>query len=669
MSYEVTCIWNDWQIGNRRGKVFDAELYEIERTRGEAVEYAAMLRYFLEGPAGQSEDDRMFLEILKVLPCDAQSFVKESDYRPAPGGNGWEVQIRLGNVEPLSMSHKRVKDNGDIRRLGVEMCRALKAWWTEHQRPHGEICPENIWVTEDGHFMLSDIRGLLAPDRARIAQRDKRFLSPEREQGRGESQASDVYSLGVVLYWLLNQRRLPLHALLPAPVTPKSEEACTRRRLQGEQLPPPRHGSRELQAAVCRACEANPRKRIRTADALLEALQDIPVEDGEERSENPEEKKEPTGEKDRNARGKLLGGLAALAAVLVGGWFLVHPWAPPTCEEPETCRICGKTRGEALGHQWGWADCGERPQCSVCGAERQQVQEHEWILETCETGAVCLLCFEQRPAPGHSWVEATCLEPKHCAECYLTEGGTVDHRWEPATRDHPERCVDCGLTEGVALMPGVRFASSTCGSYDLLGEDYVGDDGYTLRVGNCVEFAGAAVTVTDSAGANVDMSRFSVEWVGNQVTIRVLEGLKPGVYKICYGETGIWTWLDYGYSREIYHWQNDLNDGYFLKNRNWKNGRYLTTDGRNLQTSDDRADVTPISIKKLMGGDGRNDYESRIYWYSGEKAERTLLRTYVLGGKYLASDADGAVYLSDTLTEECYWVYEECYWVSNYLPS
>lgn len=660
MSYDVTCPWEGWQISQRRGSIFGGELYEIARGREDAMEYAAMLRYFPEETV-----DQTVLERSKTL-AGKDPVVREFTCSRMPDGS-WEVCVRLDDARPLSMSYDGTKENEDIRRMGVEIGQALQEWWSVHHKPHGEICPDNIWVTEDGRFLLSNVRSWMSPNGARTAQRDKRFLSPEGEQGRGENQASDVYSLGVVLYWLLNQRRLPLHALLPAPVTPKSEEACTRRRLQGEQLPPPRDGSRELQAAVCRACEANPRKRIRTADALLGALKNIPVEDGEERPENPEKKEEPvrrkqkkpTGEKDRNARGKLLGGLAAaLAAVLVGGWFLVHPWAPPTCEEPETCRICGKTRGEALGHQWGRADCGERPLCTVCGAERQEVQEHEWVLGTCEVGAVCLLCFEQQPAPGHSWVEATCLEPKHCADCYLTEGETVDHRWEPATRDHPKRCVDCGQAEGVALMPGVRFASSTCGSYDLLGEDYVGDDGYTLRVGNCVEFAGAPVTVTDSAGANVDMSRFSVEWVGNQVTIRVLEGLEPGVYKIRYGETGIWTWLDYGYSREIYHCQNDLDDGYFLVNQNWKNGSYLTTDGRTLQTSDDWADVTPISIKKLMGGDGRNDYESRIYWYSGEKAERTLLRTYVLGGKYLASDADGAVYLSDTLTEECYWVYQ-----------
>ncbi len=46
---------------------------------------------------------------------------------------------------------------------------------------------------------------------------------------------------------------------------------------------------------------------------------------------------------------------AVLALICLGLTLMltVHDWQPATCTEPEICRICGRTRGEALGHDWG----------------------------------------------------------------------------------------------------------------------------------------------------------------------------------------------------------------------------------------------------------------------------------------------------------------------------
>lgn len=60
--------------------------------------------------------------------------------------------------------------------------------------------------------------------------------------------------------------------------------------------------------------------------------------------------------------GWMLAVIAALALLCLGlALFLtVHHWQPATCTQPETCSLCGRTRGEALGHDWGpWVTVSE----------------------------------------------------------------------------------------------------------------------------------------------------------------------------------------------------------------------------------------------------------------------------------------------------------------------
>ncbi|MBQ9045319.1 MAG: hypothetical protein IJ112_05175 [Oscillospiraceae bacterium] len=118
----------------------------------------------------------------------------------------------------------------------------------------------------------------------------------------------------------------------------------------------------------------------------------------------------------------LIGCIAALVLLAVG-YFTIHVWKPADCENPETCAICGRTRGSANGHDWSDATCTEPQTCSVCGETRGS-------------------------AAGHSWRDATCTEPKTCTVCGLTEGAALGHDWQPATYSAPMTCSRCGESVG-----------------------------------------------------------------------------------------------------------------------------------------------------------------------------------------------------------------------------
>ena len=140
--------------------------------------------------------------------------------------------------------------------------------------------------------------------------------------------------------------------------------------------------------------------------------------------QTPSPEKKPPAKKIALLCAAVILSAAAAAAALMH--FFVHSWHPATCTEPETCSICGKTQGAALGHTWTAATCTEPKTCSRCG----------------KTDGAAL---------GHLWTAATCTEPKACLRCGETDGTAKGHAWRKATYDTPKTCAVCGAVSGTPL--------------------------------------------------------------------------------------------------------------------------------------------------------------------------------------------------------------------------
>lgn len=132
----------------------------------------------------------------------------------------------------------------------------------------------------------------------------------------------------------------------------------------------------------------------------------------------------PPRKKERSLRWLwLLLCLAVLAGATAACYRMVHIWAPASCTKPETCFLCGKTMGEALGHEIREASCTEPETCIRCG----QVFA---------------------PALGHAPIPASCLQPSLCERCGETLSPALGHDWMTANYDRPETCSRCGETQG-----------------------------------------------------------------------------------------------------------------------------------------------------------------------------------------------------------------------------
>ena len=141
--------------------------------------------------------------------------------------------------------------------------------------------------------------------------------------------------------------------------------------------------------------------------------------------------------------------------------FFGHEWKRATCTEPETCNLCGETRGEPLGHDWKEATCETPKTCARCGETEGDPLGHSWNEATCDSPKTCTRCYAFQGQPlGHDWISADCYTPKTCSRCGKTEGCPLGHDFSEPTCETPKTCTRCGATEGEPL--GHDWIEATC---------------------------------------------------------------------------------------------------------------------------------------------------------------------------------------------------------------
>lgn len=109
------------------------------------------------------------------------------------------------------------------------------------------------------------------------------------------------------------------------------------------------------------------------------------------------------------------------------------------------------TEPTACNHIWFVPTCVAPKTCKDCGITEGDPLGHAWKDATCTAPKTCTTCgATEGSATGHDWTEATCTEPKTC-HCGATEGKANGHRWLSATYDDPKTCIICGKIEGSPL--------------------------------------------------------------------------------------------------------------------------------------------------------------------------------------------------------------------------
>ena len=200
-------------------------------------------------------------------------------------GIGWDILIRMELLTPISQYFKQFDTvpPQEVVRLGIHLCRALEVC-AKYNIIHRDIKPANIFISETGDYKLGDFgvaRTASASAAASTFAGTVNYMAPEVFRREKYTASVDTYSLGLVMYQLLNANRMPFYPPYPQPMTALEKERAHDRRLAGEPLPPPVHADPQLAAVVLKACAPAPADRFADPAQMrraLEALSDSPAQ-------------------------------------------------------------------------------------------------------------------------------------------------------------------------------------------------------------------------------------------------------------------------------------------------------------------------------------------------------------------------------------------------------
>ena len=202
-----------------------------------------------------------------IVNCDDVRYVQHDD------GIGWDIYIKMELLTPLAKTLTGSISDETVIRLAKDMCAALNLC-QKHGIIHRDIKPQNIFLSDNGDYKLGDFGVAKTVEKTSGGTKigTYKYMAPEVYNNQPYGVGADIYSLGMVLYWMLNERRMPFLPLPPERLRAGMDEAARNRRLAGEAFDPPAHGSDQLKQIVMKACAYDPAERYRTAQEMLDDL-------------------------------------------------------------------------------------------------------------------------------------------------------------------------------------------------------------------------------------------------------------------------------------------------------------------------------------------------------------------------------------------------------------
>lgn len=290
MEFDVKQVWPGWENVRLIGEGSFGKVYEIMRNNFGIEEHCAMKvisipnsKAELESLKNEGMDDRSATEYYRGL---VEEFTQEialmsklkgyvnvvgyEDYAVIEHTDtiGWDIVIRMELLKALPL---HLRDNPfstrDVVQLTMDMCDALDVC---HKQKiiHRDIKPDNMFVSAAGNYKLGDF-GVARTIEKTVSGLSKKgtytYMAPEVYKGENYGMNADLYSLGIVMYKLLNNNREPFLPPAPALVKYSDKNEALVRRIGGEAIPPLAQVSDELNAILLKACAFKSEERYQTA--------------------------------------------------------------------------------------------------------------------------------------------------------------------------------------------------------------------------------------------------------------------------------------------------------------------------------------------------------------------------------------------------------------------
>ena len=298
---EAFPVYPGWETVRLIGRGSFGAVYEIEREMNGYVEKAALK--YIRIPQNDSDLDelrndgydeksiterfegylhdilREYSMMVSLKGCSNVVYCDDVRYVQHDNGIGWDILIKMELLSSLPRALGTDVSDEQVLRIGTDMCSAL-IFCEKRNLIHRDIKPANIFVAPDGTCKLGDFGIAKTAERTTSGTKTGtyKYMAPEVYNNQPYGAKADIYSLGLVLYWLLNERRTPFLPLPPRTPTSREEDEARLRRFKGESIPAPANGSPALQRIVLKACAFDPKDRYHSAEDMLHALEALGTE-------------------------------------------------------------------------------------------------------------------------------------------------------------------------------------------------------------------------------------------------------------------------------------------------------------------------------------------------------------------------------------------------------
>ena len=298
-------LWGKWTVKRIIGEGSFGAVYEVESEKfGNKSSCAVKLISFknAEMLQGVKDGETLSSEELEQLKIEeAKKNVREAvlmeklqgrdhiveihDYEIFPGESTTDVIIRMELLINLNDYTKicKIKSENDLKRLviklGVDIGRALEECEAE-KIVHRDIKPDNIFVNKNGTFKLGDFGLSLKMSKSasfslRKSAGTPLYMSPEDLGWRNKSDyQSDMYSLGIVMYQLLNDGNIPYVSDMRN--YDEVYEAIGKR-ADGEEILPPEHENGQLWKIIQKTCQFKKENRYQNAIEFRKELERLKI--------------------------------------------------------------------------------------------------------------------------------------------------------------------------------------------------------------------------------------------------------------------------------------------------------------------------------------------------------------------------------------------------------
>ena len=293
-------VWPEWKLVEKIGEGSFGKVYKAKRTERGRSFYSAIKIISIPGSKGELDSVRSEMnneqstrEYFRNLVedcvqeiytmehfCGNSHVVSFEDFKVVEYLDeiGWDISIRMEYLTSF-MDYCTGKEHTEkeVIKLGCDLAMAL-IYCRKLNIIHRDVKPENIFVSRFGDFKLGDF-GIAREQAHTMSNMSKKgtysYMAPEIYKGEKYDSSIDIYSLGIVLYKLMNQNRLPFLSLDKQLITYRDKETALARRMAGEKMPAPVNASAAFSHIILKACAYEPGKRYRKPEDMLRDLEKL----------------------------------------------------------------------------------------------------------------------------------------------------------------------------------------------------------------------------------------------------------------------------------------------------------------------------------------------------------------------------------------------------------